>query len=78
MPPVNVSDDNNSSIKDRILDLGTPAHEASRELSPFDSDHKNRILRAMAGEFDSLSNLSEASSSAAVALPSCIWFSEVS
>ncbi len=45
-----MSDDNNSSIKDQILEMGAHALSASRELATFDSDHKNRILIAMADQ----------------------------
>lgn len=50
IPPANVSDENNSSIKERILEMGAQALTASRKLSTFDSDHKNRILGAMADQ----------------------------
>ncbi|MFK5924650.1 MAG: glutamate-5-semialdehyde dehydrogenase [Verrucomicrobiota bacterium] len=42
------SPNNTTSIKDQILTMGAQALEASRELATFDSDHKNRILLAMA------------------------------
>ncbi len=45
-----MNDNNDQSIKGRILSMGANALSASRELATFDTDHKNRILRAMADQ----------------------------
>lgn len=45
-----MSDNDPISIKDQILAMGAKALDASRQLVTFDSDHKNRILCAMADQ----------------------------
>ncbi len=45
-----MSDHDSTSIKDQILTMGANALAASRQLATFDSEHKNRILLAMADQ----------------------------
>ena len=45
-----MSDDKDNSIQFQIHTMGAQALEASRQLASFDTDHKNRILRAMADQ----------------------------
>lgn len=49
-PSITVSNRNDQSIKEQILSMGANALAASRELATFSTDHKNRILRAMADQ----------------------------